>query len=232
MHRKCQMNNDKLQKSAGVLHPIPKLWCQVAGWDGPNRSNAWNPRGNKYIMTLTDYISKWAEAALLTALTELEWQSSSLSSTPEASRSPYPQESWCPYFKSAAWSRRMIACDKYSIPAAWATTTTSISQFNYVVINRATHYSYWGFWPLRGKNPQSRENRAIFNLGAPGPQLYMKLGSRSPVVPNLTWQRVHLLNSFSGLRFWLQWTHFPNGQKCELCHPQLCLLPFMYYNSG
>lgn len=60
------MNNKKLQKSAGVLHPIavqPKIWCQV-GMDliGPMPET---PRGNKYIITLTDYFSKWAEAAPL-----------------------------------------------------------------------------------------------------------------------------------------------------------------------
>lgn len=60
------MNNKKLQKSAGVLHPIaiqPKIWYQV-GMDliGPMPET---PRGNKYIITLTDYFSKWAEAAPL-----------------------------------------------------------------------------------------------------------------------------------------------------------------------
>ena len=63
---KCQKNNKKLQKSAGGLHPIviqPKIWCQV-GMDliGPMPET---PRGNKYIVTLTDYFSKWAEAAPL-----------------------------------------------------------------------------------------------------------------------------------------------------------------------
>ena len=60
---KCQHNNKKLQKAAGGFHPIPvepKLWHQV-GMDlmGPMPET---PRGNRYIITLTDYFSKWAEA--------------------------------------------------------------------------------------------------------------------------------------------------------------------------
>ncbi len=63
---KCQRNNKKLKKTAGSLHPIQvtsKLWCQV-GMDliGPLPETL---RGNKYIVTLTDYFSKWAEAAPL-----------------------------------------------------------------------------------------------------------------------------------------------------------------------
>lgn len=63
---KCQRNNNKLKKSAGSLHPIPvqpKFWHQV-GMDliGPLPLT---PRGNKYIVTLTDYFTKWAEAAPL-----------------------------------------------------------------------------------------------------------------------------------------------------------------------
>ena len=54
------------KKSAGGLHPIviqPKIWYQV-GMDliGPMPET---PRGNKYIVTLTDYFSKWAEAVPL-----------------------------------------------------------------------------------------------------------------------------------------------------------------------
>ncbi len=63
---KCQRNNHKLQKASGALHPIPvkpKIWCQV-GMDliGPMPET---PRGNKYVVTLTDYFSKWAKAAPL-----------------------------------------------------------------------------------------------------------------------------------------------------------------------
>ena len=63
---KCQRNNYKLNKSCGELHPIPvkpKLWHQ-AGMDliGPLTAT---PRGNKYIITITDYFSKWAEAGPL-----------------------------------------------------------------------------------------------------------------------------------------------------------------------
>ena len=63
---KCQRNNHKLQKASGSLHPIPvppKIWSQV-GMDliGPMPET---PQGNKYIVTLTDYFSKWAEAAPL-----------------------------------------------------------------------------------------------------------------------------------------------------------------------
>ena len=69
---KCQRNNFKLQKASGVLHPIPvkpKVWYQV-GMDliGPMPVT---PRGNKYIVTLTDYFTKWAEAAPLPDKTAL-----------------------------------------------------------------------------------------------------------------------------------------------------------------
>ena len=62
----CQRNNHKLQKASGSLQPIPvpsKIWCQV-GMDliGPMPTTT---RGNRYIITLTDYFSKWAEAAPL-----------------------------------------------------------------------------------------------------------------------------------------------------------------------
>ena len=64
----CQRNNKRLKKPVGSLHPIPmspKLWCQM-GMDliGPLNET---PRGNKYIVTLTDYFSKWAEAAPLSS---------------------------------------------------------------------------------------------------------------------------------------------------------------------
>lgn len=63
----CQRNNHKLQKAPGSLRSIPvptKLWSQV-GMDliGPMPKT---PRQNQYIVTLTDYFSKWAEAAALT----------------------------------------------------------------------------------------------------------------------------------------------------------------------
>lgn len=63
---KCQRSNKKLKKASGPLHPIPvepRLWHQV-GMDliGPLTET---PRGNKYIITVTDYFSKWAEAGPL-----------------------------------------------------------------------------------------------------------------------------------------------------------------------
>ena len=60
------MNNKKLQKSGGTLHPIPvhpKIFHQV-GMDliGPLPVTV---QGNRYILTITDYFSKWAEATAL-----------------------------------------------------------------------------------------------------------------------------------------------------------------------
>ena len=58
-------NNYKLKMASGQLHQIPvepKLWHQF-GMDliGPLTQI---PRGNKYIVTVTDYFLKWAEAGL------------------------------------------------------------------------------------------------------------------------------------------------------------------------
>ena len=65
---RCQRNNKKFHASAGVLHPIPvnikaQIWHQV-GMDliGPLPETS---LGNKYIITLTDYFSKWAKATAL-----------------------------------------------------------------------------------------------------------------------------------------------------------------------
>lgn len=60
------MNNNKLQKSA-VLHRIAKK----VGMD-LIRPMPETPRGNKYIITLVDYFSKWAEAAPLPNKTTAE----------------------------------------------------------------------------------------------------------------------------------------------------------------
>ena len=62
----CQCGNKKLKNAVGGLHPVPvkpKLFHQL-GMDliGPLPET---PRGNKYIVTQTDYLSKWAEAAPL-----------------------------------------------------------------------------------------------------------------------------------------------------------------------
>ncbi len=62
----CQRHNKKLKPSSGCLHPIPvksHFWSQI-GMDiiGPLPITT---QGNKYIITLTDYFSKWAEASPL-----------------------------------------------------------------------------------------------------------------------------------------------------------------------
>ena len=63
---RCQRSNKMLHKQGGALNPIavkPKIWSQV-GMDLVGHLKE-TPRGNKYIVTLTDYFSKWAEAAPL-----------------------------------------------------------------------------------------------------------------------------------------------------------------------
>ncbi|KAL5509260.1 hypothetical protein EMCRGX_G004598 [Ephydatia muelleri] len=63
---KCQRTNAKFSKSNAKLHPIvpmPNVWHQV-GIDliGPLPTTS---KGNKYVVTLVDYFSKWPEAAPL-----------------------------------------------------------------------------------------------------------------------------------------------------------------------
>ncbi len=58
----CQRTNLSLKKTPATLHPVPvsSVWHRI-GIDliGPLKET---PRGNKYIITCTDYHSKWAEA--------------------------------------------------------------------------------------------------------------------------------------------------------------------------
>ena len=88
--QKCQRMNPKFQKSQSSLHPVqvqPKVWSQVSEGSTCSarvlcpRMNASNlflvnqvgidligplpttARGNKYIVTLVDYFSRWPEAA-------------------------------------------------------------------------------------------------------------------------------------------------------------------------
>ena len=59
-----QHYNKRLKKNVGSLHPVSvksKFWSQV-GMDVIG-SLPVTTRGNKYIITLTYYFSKWAEAA-------------------------------------------------------------------------------------------------------------------------------------------------------------------------
>lgn len=69
---KCQKTNPPINKSAPPLHSIPiepEVWKQV-GIDliGPLPVTA---KGNKYIVTLSDYFSKWPEAQALPDKTAL-----------------------------------------------------------------------------------------------------------------------------------------------------------------
>ena len=67
----CQRVNSKFDKQQPELHPIPvsDVWKRI-GIDliGPLPET---PRGNKYIITATDYFSKWPEAAALPDKTAL-----------------------------------------------------------------------------------------------------------------------------------------------------------------
>lgn len=67
----CQRVNSKFDKQRPELHPIPvtDVWKRI-GIDliGPLPET---PRGNKYIITATDYFSKWPEATALPDKTAL-----------------------------------------------------------------------------------------------------------------------------------------------------------------
>ena len=68
----CQRVNNKFTKQRPELHPIPvsDVWTEQIGIDliGPLPETE---RGNKYIITATDYFSKWPEAAPLQDKTAL-----------------------------------------------------------------------------------------------------------------------------------------------------------------
>ena len=58
----CQRSKRQFDKSAPSLHPIPvsDMWCKV-GIDLIELP--FSSKGNPYVITLTDYLSKWVEAA-------------------------------------------------------------------------------------------------------------------------------------------------------------------------
>ncbi len=60
----CQCNAPQLKTAATELHPVkvlPQVWCLVVGMDliGPFQPTA---LGHKYVLTMTDYFSKYVEA--------------------------------------------------------------------------------------------------------------------------------------------------------------------------
>jgi hypothetical protein len=63
---RCQRSKPKLSKTVGELHPIPvisKTWHQIGiDFIGPLTTTA---GGNKYILTVVDYFTKWPEATAL-----------------------------------------------------------------------------------------------------------------------------------------------------------------------
>ena len=80
----------------------PKLWCQVAGWDGPNRSNAWTPQRKQCIITLTDYLAKAAPRTDKTPMGVAKFV------TFQHARGNIPagERCVCILFMLAAWSRQ------------------------------------------------------------------------------------------------------------------------------